>query len=156
MNTIRLAALGALSLALAGCWDDADKPYLAIAGGGFVYNYRVGDAFYGFVAKPQRALPEGSVLEATFENPSGDPITERQEARSGQLQYSFQTPPLKGIRAGHPYRVSLRLLDAEGGRTLGQYGKSFHTDIDQSEVPDKPLVVGPGYARNPEVDLKPQ
>ncbi|MGE0210415.1 MAG: hypothetical protein AB7S41_01855 [Parvibaculaceae bacterium] len=154
MRIIRLAAIAAAVLALAGCSEESDKPYLAIAGGGFVYNYRVGDAFYGFVAKPQRALPEGSVLEAKFENPSGEPITETQKARQGQLQYTFQTPPLKGIRAGHPYTVSLRLLDPATGQAYATYEKAFHTDVDQSDLPDKPLVVGPGYAKNPEVDLK--
>lgn len=150
MKGSALAVLAAVSLALGGCSEESDKPYLTIAGGGFVYNYRVGDAFYGFVAKPQRTLPKGTVLEATFENPSGAPIMKTQEAKAGQLQYSFQTPPLKGIRAGHPYKVSLRLLDPQSGKTYATYEKTFHTDVDQSEVPEKPLVVGPGYAKNPE------
>lgn len=145
------------ALSLAGCGEDASKPYLVFAGGGFVYNYRIGEAFYGFVARPERTLPEGAVIEARFENPSGgDRIVVAQPAKAGQLQYSFKTPPLKGIRDGHDYQVELRVLNPETGGTYATYSKTFRTDVDQSTLPDKPLVLGPTYTPNPEATIPTQ
>ena len=46
---------------------------------------------------------------------------------------------------------SARLDDA--GKELARYERSFHTDVDQASLPSKPLVVGPGYEPNP--DLQP-
>jgi hypothetical protein len=46
----------------------------------------------------------------------------------------------------------MRLIDAQG-KEVARYERSFQTDVDQSTLPDQPLVVGPGYQRNP--DLKP-
>ena len=63
----------------------------------------------------------------------------------GRLQYKFQTGDLDGIEAGHHYRAILTLLDAETGRELDRLEKTFKTDVDQSKLPDKPLVAGPGY-----------
>ncbi len=57
------------ALLLAACGEDANAPYLSFAGGGFIFNYRNAEAFYGFVAKPLRTLPEGGVIEAQFEVP---------------------------------------------------------------------------------------
>ncbi len=150
----RATALLLISLlALAGCGEDESKPYLAFVGGGFVYNYRIGEAFYGFVARPERTLPEGSVIEARFENPSGNEIVVTQPAKAGQFQYSFQTPPLKGIKAGHDYQVELRVLDPKTKGTYATYSKTFRTDVDQSTLPDKPLVLGPTYTPNPEATI---
>jgi hypothetical protein len=42
----------------------------------------------------------------------------------------------------------MRLLDAEG-KEIARYERNFHTDVDQSTLPDQPLVVGPGYEQNP-------
>jgi hypothetical protein len=154
MRAISLAFGFALGFALAACDDGADKPYLAFAGGGFVFNYRIGQAYYGFVAKPQKALPTGAIVEARFEVPgSNQPFVLQQPARTGMLQYVFKTPPLKGIVRDHKYKVELRVIAAGGGAVLASYDHSYYTDVDQKTLPDKPLVLGPGYAPNPEVDI---
>ncbi|TMJ41768.1 MAG: hypothetical protein E6G89_05580 [Alphaproteobacteria bacterium] len=124
---MRKIALLILVLFLAGCGENPNAPYLAFAGGGFVFNYRNAEAFYGFIARPVRTLPEGGVIEA-------------------------QSPLLTGIVAKHDYKVVLRLIDAQG-KEIAQYEQKFHTDVDQSTLPNQPLVVGPGYQQNP--DLKP-
>lgn len=41
-----------------------DKPYLRILGGGFIFNYRVAEVFYGFTAVVLRPLPTGTIVEA--------------------------------------------------------------------------------------------
>lgn len=138
-------------LFLAGCEDEQAKPYLEFQGGGFVFNYRNAEAFYGFVAKPNRPMPEGAVIEVSFEVPGfPDKYVIREPARPGQLQYMFRTPPLHGIEKDHDYQAMMRVLN-QGGAELAQYKKAFRSDVDQASLPDKPLVIGPGYTPNPEL-----
>ena len=137
-----------LALAVVAC-DRSDKPYLAFAGGGFVFNYRLATADYGFVANVERLLPVGSVLEATFEDPAGGPpIVLRQESVTGRRSYHFQTPPLQGVEADRDYRVVLRLLDAQGGE-LQRIARHFRSQVSQDVLPARPPVVGPGYQPAP-------
>ena len=151
MNLLKSAALSLLLL-LAACNESENGPYLEYAGGGFIFNYRNAVAFYGFVARPLRALPEGAVIEAQFEVPGSDePFVTREKAHDGLLQYSFKSPEIKGVVKGHPYKVVMRLLDS-GGTELARYEHSYTSDIDQASMPDKPLVVGPGYQKNPELN----
>lgn len=149
----RKIVLLSLGLLLAGCGEDPNAPYLSFAGGGFVFNYRNAEAFYGFVAKPLRTLPEGGMIEAQFEVPGRpEPAIDQEKIIQGQVQYSFKSPLLTGIEAKRDYKAVMRLLDVEG-KEVARYERNFHTDVDQSTLPDQPLVVGPGYQKNPE--LKP-
>lgn len=136
--------------AVAGCKEDQNAPYLEFAGGGFIFNYRTAEAFYGFVAKPVRSLPEGAVIEAQFEVPnSATPYVVTEIVKPGMLQFSFRTPDLKGVEKGHPYKAVMRLLASPSGPEIARYERAFHTDVEQASLPDKPLVVGPGYQTNP-------
>ncbi len=126
-----------------------DKPYLTFAGGGFVFNYRLATADYGFVARVTRTIPAGSIIEAQFENPAGgDSIVLRQSTKADRSSYVFRTPPLQGVRAGRDYQVVLRLLDPEH-EEFASYRKSFRSSVDQNVLPATPPVVGPGYQRAP-------
>ena len=123
-----------------------ERPYLEFIGGGFIFNYRLAQADYGFVAKPLRRLPEGAILEASFENPGGGaPIVIRQKAKWGRSQYVFRTPPVQGVEAQRDYKVELRLLDAEDKHVIASYRRTFRSDVDSSILPERPPVVGPGY-----------
>ncbi|MFO0992709.1 MAG: hypothetical protein U1E67_12360 [Hyphomicrobiales bacterium] len=136
--------------ALMGCKEDPNAPYLEFAGGGFIFNYRNAEAFYGFVAKPLRSLPEGSVIEAQFEVPnSSTPYVVTEAVKPGVLQFMFRTSDLRGIEKGHPYKAVMRLLASPSGPEIARYERTFHTDVEQASLPDKPLVVGPGYQPNP-------
>ncbi|MGE0239669.1 MAG: hypothetical protein AB7F09_14655 [Parvibaculaceae bacterium] len=149
MRKILLLAFGLL---LAGCGEDPNAPYLSFAGGGFVFNYRNAEAFYGFVAKPLRTLPEGGVIEAQFEVPGNpEPVLSSEKVVQGKVQYSFKSPNLTGIVPNHGYKAVMRLIDAQG-KEVARYERNFHTDVDQASLPNQPLVVGPGYQKNP--DLK--
>ena len=143
-----VASLFVAATFLIAC-DTTDKPYLAFAGGGFIFNYRLATADYGFVARVERRLPEGGVIEAQFENPAGGaPIVVKQDVRPGRRHYVFRTPPLEGVRANRDYQVVLRLRDA-GGTEIATYRTSFRSSADQSVLPESPPVVGPGYQRAP-------
>jgi hypothetical protein len=139
----RLALLAAVLLA--SCSEDASAPYMQIVGGGFVFNYRIADAYYGFVARPKRTLPEGGELEVLFELPGGGPpFVVREPVKQGQIQYAFKTVSLRHVMKDHPYKATLRVLDGSG-KELARYERSFISDIDQDTLPQKPLVTGPGY-----------
>lgn len=132
----------------AGCSPE-DGPYLEFLGGGFVFNYRLAEADYGFVVKRLRRLPEGTVIEARLEDPAGgEPFVLRQSARWDQLEYVFRSPPVRGVKAGRDYRVEVRLLEP-GGRLLASYARTFRSDVDQEVLPERAPVVGPGYQPAP-------
>jgi hypothetical protein len=138
-------AIAASAFLLAACSDEQATPYLEFIGGGFVFNYRNAELYYGFVARPKKPLPEGARLEAEFEVPIGPPLVISEPVRPGQLQYMFRTGHLRGIVKNHPYRAVLRLIDTKTGAEIARYEKTFATEVDQSTLPDRPLVVGPGY-----------
>ena len=140
-----------LGLALSACKEEAPAPFLKIVGGSFVFNYRYSKMTYGFVARQLKPLPEGSVLEASFDLPD----TERKfvitkPVRPGQLQYSFETEALRGVRKDTPYKVQLKLLEANTGKELALIEQVFKSDVDQDTLPTKAPVVGIGYQTAPD------
>jgi hypothetical protein len=139
-----------LGFVLSACDDQSSTPFLKIAGGGFMFNYRYSKASYGFVARQLKPLPEGSVLEASFDLPDSDQkYVLTQPAKAGKLQYSFETDALHGIKKNKPYQVTLRLLEANTGKELALVEPVFKSDIDQDSLPTDPAVVGIGYTPNP-------
>lgn len=145
-------ALAAAAI-MAAC-DDASKPYVEIEGGGFIFNYRIAEAFYGVSLRPMRRLEAGTVLEAEFENPAGGkPYVVRETVEGARLSYMLRTPALSGIEKDRPYRVEVRVL-AGDGRLLASYERTFKSDLDQSVLPPAPLTIGPGYTPNPELEGK--
>jgi hypothetical protein len=135
-----------LTLLVASCREDGD--YLAVAGGGFVFNYRIAEATYGIALKPMRELPADAVVEATLENPAGgEAIVMRKQGPFNPTRISFQTPPVQGVVKGKPYKVVVVLRDASGA-TLQTIEKTFTSELDQSVLPERPLAIGPGYQKN--------
>jgi hypothetical protein len=140
-----------LGLFLSACKDEAPTPFLKIVGGGFIFNYRYSKMTYGFVARQLRPMPEGSVLEASFDLPA----TERKfvitkPVKAGQLQYSFETEGLRGVQKDTPYKVQLKLLEANTGKELALIEQVFKSDTDQDALPTKAPVVGIGYQTAPD------
>lgn len=141
--------LAMLTPLLWACGDDPSRPYLEFAGGGFIFNYRTANHYYGFVVRQQRPLPEGAKLKVTFEVPGGKTEMQEEPAVPGRLQYKFQTGDLEGIEPGHAYTATLAVLD-KSGKEIALLTKSFRTEVDQSKLPDSPLVKGPGYEPVPQ------
>ena len=140
------AALTFLSLSISACDDQSGKPYLKIAGGGFMFNYRYSVMNYGFVAKPLRPLPVGSVLQASFDIPdSATKYVLTLPAVAGKMQYAFETEALIGVKKDVPYKATLRLLEAGTGKELALVEKDFRSDVDQNTLPTKAPVAGIGY-----------
>jgi hypothetical protein len=142
-----MAAVLAGTLAmLTACSESGD--YLAVAGGGFVFNYRLAEADYGIALKPMRELPADSSIEVTFENPSGgEPFVVRKEGPFNPIRVAFDTPPLDGVVKNRPYEVVVVLRDGAGA-TLQRIEKTFTSQLDQTALPERPLAIGPGYQKN--------
>lgn len=135
--------------AISGCSSEETGPYFKIAGGGFIFNYRIAEATAGVVVTPERTLPAGGSFEATFENPAGGaPFVMSEKVSPTRKRYDFTTPPLSGVKTKTDYLMTVRLLDAAGNE-IGTAEKPLRSDLDQTVLPDRPLTVGPGYARNP-------
>ena len=69
-------------------------------------------------------------------------------ARATTVPIVFDSPPLHGVEADRPYRLTLEL--SAGGEVLQTLERDFSSNVSQAALPEKPLTVGPGYARNPE------
>ncbi len=134
--------------------EDASQPYVEFAGGGFVFNYNVAAAYYGFVARVVRTVPPGTILEAEFEDPDGGPpIVTRGVAGVYARQFRFESPPVEGVRADRDYRVELRLIDPDTGTLMAAYSRTFRSELDQDMLPAAPTTIGPGYRPNPDSGL---
>lgn len=132
--------------------DPEEKPYIGITGGGFIYNYREAQVFYGFTAHVLKPLPVGTLMIADFEDPGGGPpltVETRLHARS--TRYGVHSPNVRGVKSGQPYQVSIRLYDHTRTKLIWSAEKSFTSQIGDSVVPEKPLTIGPGYFPNPEL-----
>jgi len=129
--------------------DVGKKPYLKIAGAGFIFNYRVSDAYYGFTAIVQKPVRNYSVIEAEFEDPAGGPPHRvRAKLTPRSKRYALRSPPLRGIEAKRPYRVSVRLVQNGDKAVLFERDFTVASQISDRVVPPQPLTVGPGYHRN--------
>lgn len=155
LGRVIVAAFVLLAILFAAGWltrdDPAGKPYLQIVGGGFIFNYRVADVFYGFTAVVQRPLPTGSIVEAAFEDPQGGaPHIVRQRIGGPEMtRFMMRSPAVGGVEADKPYHVAIRILDREGNNVLWTENRTFRSQLGDSVAPDAPLTVGPGYARRP-------
>jgi hypothetical protein len=148
------AAMALLAVLLAAGWltrqDPDTRPYLRITGGGFMFNYRVADVYYGFTAVVDRPLPTGSIIEAAFEDPAGGPRhTVRTRVGTGTNRYALRSPSVRGVEADRPYHVAIRVLDRTETELLWTHDLAFRSRIGDSVVPERPLTIGPGYARPP-------
>jgi hypothetical protein len=149
------ASLGLLVVLFAVGWatrqDPTDKPVLDIIGGGFIFNYRIADIYYGFTAVVRRPLESGSVIEARFEDPGGgEDLVVRERVSTMTDRYALRSPPVRGVEAGRPYKVEVRVLDRQEVDELWSTTLDFTSQISDQNMPAKPLTVGPGYAKNPD------
>lgn len=149
--TLSLMALVLIAYGWVTGENPADKPYLAVTGGGFIFNYRVAEAFYGFSVKVQKPLEVGSIIEARFEDPSGGkPFVEQVRVNARTINYSLRSPGVRGVKANVPYEVVINLYDYTGKTLIETQVRQFKSGMDSAIVPDEPLTVGPGYHRNPQ------
>ncbi|WP_048646449.1 hypothetical protein [Nitratireductor soli] len=151
---IVLASCAVLSVLFAIGWmtreDPGEKPLLQVLGGGFVYNYRISEMHYGFSAVVSKPLASGSIIEASFEDPAGGAVhVVRQRVSPRTSRYALHSPPVRGVEAGRPYLVAIRVLDRLGEEVLWARDMDFVSQVDGAIVPAVPLIIGAGYHSNP-------
>jgi hypothetical protein len=128
-----------------------ERPFLRVLGASFIYNYRVADIYMGFTAVPDRPIPTGSLLRATFENPADPaaPFVVEERISLMDRRIALRSPSLRGVEKDRDYRLSLVLLDRVTRQPFWQYETTLRSGIAENVVPAAPLVIGPGYQRQP-------
>ena len=150
-----ILALAACGLLFAAVWslrpDPAGQPYLQFSGGGFVFNYRISEVFYGFTAFVARPLETGSIIEAEFFlGEDRGTVILRQRVGTETRRYALRSPALEDVVAGTPYPVRIRVLDRDGTHELWRTERSYVSQISSKGMIGKtPLTIGPGYAPFP-------
>jgi hypothetical protein len=149
MRGYLIAAMTA-GLLLAACQRQAEN-LVEVTGHLFVFNYRNASATYLLTLKKTAPIPDGSVIVAEFENPQGGaPLVLNQKIFPVDEKISLQSENLHCVRKDRPYFVTVRLMDKDG-ELLQELKTRFKSDLDQTVLPSKPLAIGAGYEKNPEV-----
>jgi hypothetical protein len=144
-------AILAAGLALAGCRDAGEGDHFALDGKLVVFIYRVATATFLVNLKPLRPVGNGEVAIALFDDPAGGaPIEVREKIWPNVSKITLNTPPLRCIVKDKPYKIAIRIEDASGTE-MQAIETTIKSSQDQSDLPDRPLVVGPLYTPNPEL-----
>ena len=147
---IRRITLCAVALLLVGCQRETEK-LVEVSGHIFVFNYRVASATALVTLRKTGPIPEGTTAVAEFQDPAGGPaILIREKVFPAWDKIALQSPDLRCVRKDLPYSVTIRLLGPDD-QTLQELRTQVVSDVDQSVLPEKPLVLGAGYEKNPEV-----
>ncbi|OCP01381.1 MULTISPECIES: hypothetical protein [unclassified Ensifer] len=150
-RTIGIFAAVTLALLAAGCQRETGPDPLKLTGKMFVFNYRLAYAVYTITLQKTEAVPEGSVVIATFENPvGGAPFTLTRKLFPRLDRVVLESPDLTCVKKEKPYAVTIE-VKGPAGETLQKLETTVTSDIDQDILPAKALVEGPAYDKNPEV-----
>lgn len=146
-----LLPLLAMSLALGACRDTGKDALFEVTGRLVVFNYREALLTYIVTLKPLRPIEAGEVAVTTMDNPAGGaPLVFSQKLFAGHTKVTIESPPLECVVKARPYKVAIRIQDANGD-LLQAIEADMVSAQDQAMLPDRPLVVGPGYQPNPEL-----
>jgi hypothetical protein len=150
MNRCLLLALPLLLFA-SGCQRETGPDPLKLTGKIFIFNYRLAYATYMITLEKSEPVPEGSTVEASFENPAGgEPLRLTRQIFAKLDRVVLESPDITCVKKQRPYRVAIRLLGPNGAE-LQKLETDVISDLDQDVLPAKALVVGPAYDKNPEV-----
>jgi len=87
----------------------------------------------------------------TMDNPAGGaPLVFSQKLFPGHTKVTIESPPLECVVKDRPYKVSIRIQGADGA-LLQDIETTMVSAQNQDMLPDRKLVVGPGYDPNPEL-----
>ena len=152
MKRLLLAApLLASALLLGACQREAKDGITEISGKMFVFNYRIATATYMLTLARKAPLPENGSVETEYENPAGGaPIVEVSKIYPFWEKIVLESPPIHCVVKDKRYGVKIRILDADN-KLLQSLETTVVSDIDQTILPAKPLVVGPAYTKNPDL-----
>lgn len=147
----RTVLLLTLLTTLGACRDD-DRKAFELSGRVFIFNPRLAEATYVITLRPLGAEPRAAKAAAVFENPAGgDAIRVEQKIWPKATKVTLESPPVFCIVKDREYRVSISVLD-DRGAVLQTIDTTVMSTLDQSVLPDRPLVIGPAYDANPELE----
>ena len=147
----RAAFLLVALLSAAGCREAPRDAYVELTGKIFVFNYRVATATYVVTLGKLRPIPEGAVVETRFDDPrGGDPLILTEKIWPKLDRIAIESPPVFCIVKGRLYGFSIVIKDAAGAE-LQKLSGAVTSSLDQSVLPDVPLVVGNAYEPNPDL-----
>ncbi|KQZ93939.1 hypothetical protein ASD64_03325 [Mesorhizobium sp. Root157] len=151
VRMILVAAMFAAAVALGACRDTGKDALFEISGRLVVFNYREATLTYLVTLKPLKPIGEGQVVVTTMDNPAGGaPLVFSQKLFPGQAKVTVESPPLECVVKDKPYNVAIRIEYTDGG-LLQQIDTTMVSAQNQDMLPDRKLVVGPGYKPNPEL-----
>ena len=146
-----LPILLALALPLTACQRESGPDPLKLTGKMFVFNYRLAYATYLVTLEQTQPLPEGSVVKAAFEGPAGGAaLTLERKIFPGLPRVVLESPDITCVKKGRPYAVTVSVVGPDGAE-LQALAIRVTSNVDQSILPAKALVVGPAYDKNPAV-----
>ena len=147
--SVTAVALAACLALTSGCRDGGTD--FELTGKLFVFNYRVATATYLITLRPTGPVPDGLTAVATFQDPAGgEPIVVRQRVWPKLEKLSLESPPVRCIVKDRPYSVTIAIEDGSGAG-LQTLNTTVTSSLDQTVLPDRPLVVGPVYTPNPDL-----
>lgn len=139
------------ALALGACRDTGKEALFEITGRLVVFNYREAMLTYLVTLKPLKPIEAGQVAVTTMDNPAGGaPLVFSQKLFPGHTKVTIESPPLECVVKDRPYKVSIHIQKTDG-TLLQDIETTMVSAQDQDVLPDRPLVVGPGYQPNPEL-----
>ncbi len=142
-----LSAVVALLAGLAAC-AEPPKDYLELTGKVFLFNVRLADATIVVTLRKLKDATAGASLVTDFEDPAGgEPLRVTQKIWPGP-NITIESPSLTCIVKGKPYAITIQLVD-QSGTELQKIATTLASELGQEALPDRPLVVGPGYDANP-------
>lgn len=144
-------ALFLVFLTVAACREETVGPF-ELSGRVFIFNPRLATATYVVTLRPVAGTGEAVRAIAEFEDPAGGAaIVVEQKIWPKAEKLALESPPVFCIAKDRAYRVAIRIENATGD-VLQRIDTSLLSTLDQSVLPDKPLVVGPAYQPNPDLD----
>jgi hypothetical protein len=147
----RAAFLLLTFVSAAGCREVPPDAYVELTGRIFVFNYRVATATYVITLGKLRPIPEGAMVETRFDDPrGGDPLTLSEKIWPKLEKIAIESPPVFCIVKDRAYNFSIIIKDASGAQ-LQKLDGTVTSSLDQSVLPDVPLVVGNAYEPNPDL-----
>lgn len=148
---VQLFALLLIVLGLSACQREKSEDLFKLTGRIFVFNYRISEASYMVTIEQQRPIPDGITIVTQFQDPTGGPKIEITRTAWPKLKrVSLASPPIRCVKAGVAYAVDIVVKNASG-ETVQQIATTVTSNIDQSVLAAKPLLVGPVYEPNREV-----
>ncbi|CAN7404515.1 hypothetical protein [Rhizobium sp. LjRoot254] len=147
----RLVIIPALlaGLLLSACQREPED-YITIKGKVFIFNIRVARAFYMLTLNRLPTTPDDAVVVAEFEDPAGGPpLIKEQKVFPKMTRIDLQSPDVNCVVTGKAYKIKITLKSADG-EELQTIDTTLNSTLDATMLPEKALVLGAKYDRNPE------